>query len=459
LSTAAKPDIHIRPAPESRTVTCADDTAFYSYLKEELVGTGFYNGTVMYNGLITEYSQAFQNSGPLTINGLAFIGGVQDAVNPAQTINATLVLYNVDGAYMPTTQIASANVTLTTIPTSYVATLSSPVTVTGNYAVAIKNTSLTDTVLVFMNNANDTTYGEGLGYLNAGGWLPPSVFGATKAFEALTAPVISTTINTDFLVSPSSPICVGTTLVLSNITTPMSTLMNRMYNYGAFNAFWNAVPDSIFAWDMDDGSPLIWTSSTSHTFGTAGVDTITLYTLGGLLTSCIDSKELYMTVEPNPVAGFTSDGSLSPMFSFINTSTDATSYTWDFGDGSPTDNSTNPTHVYGPGTYTVTLDATNSCGTVTTTDVIVVLPTGIKELNENQLSIYPNPSTGTISIALENAALSLIEVYNVLGEKVYSESFAALRKELDLSSLDAGMYSIRIRNPELSVSRQLILTK
>ena len=45
--------------------------------------------------------------------------------------------------------------------------------------------------------------------------------------------------------------------------------------------------------------------------------------------------------------------------SFINTSTGASSYYWDFGDGNNS-TATNPTHVYNtPGTYTVTLYATN----------------------------------------------------------------------------------------------------
>ena len=58
---------------------------------------------------------------------------------------------------------------------------------------------------------------------------------------------------------------------------------------------------------------------------------------------------------------------------FTNTSTAATSYAWDFGDGS---NSTeaSPTHTYSAGgNYTVTLTANGACGTNTATQSVTIL--------------------------------------------------------------------------------------
>lgn len=70
--------------------------------------------------------------------------------------------------------------------------------------------------------------------------------------------------------------------------------------------------------------------------------------------------------EELPTAGFT----YSPMeiiqwdeVSFTNTSDKADSYSWDFGDGSVASTEESPTHQYTvPGTYTVTLTATNADG-------------------------------------------------------------------------------------------------
>lgn len=461
---AAKPNMRSAQEHTSRTITCPNDTAFYTYLKEVELGTPTYWTTDLFAAGITEYSQTFLNTGSLSIKGVSFFGKVQDIPNPAQTLSTTVVLYNVDGMNMPTTQIATATLTLTTVFNVYNATFSVPATVTGNYAVAVRNTSATDTVRVYLNNAMTTTYGENLGYMNIpsmGGWNDPTIFGPGVANEFLVAPIMNYTINTDFLMSPATaPWCLGDPIVLSNVTTPLNILQHRMYNYGAFNAYWNTVPDSIFAWDMGNGSPLIWQSSHSYTYPAAGTDTITLFTLGGLFTSCVDFKERYVTITPDPVAGFTVNASLSPVYSFTSTSTDATTYSWDFGDGSPADNTANPSHTYTPGTYTVTLTVTNACGTNNTNTVINVVSTGIDAMIAAEgLNMYPNPSTGMVTIGLNNASQTLVEVYNVLGAKVYSESYSAMKKDLDLSSLDAGIYSIRISNEKLNVTKQLILTK
>lgn len=64
---------------------------------------------------------------------------------------------------------------------------------------------------------------------------------------------------------------------------------------------------------------------------------------------------------PKPIASFTSSGyvCLKQCLQFNNTSTNATGYLWDFGDGN-TSEETNPCWLYtNPGLYTVTLTATN----------------------------------------------------------------------------------------------------
>ena len=68
-----------------------------------------------------------------------------------------------------------------------------------------------------------------------------------------------------------------------------------------------------------------------------------------------------VTVNPIPVAGF-NHSETDLKVDFINTSTGAVSYNWDFGD-SNTDNTANPSHTYAAGgTYTVCLVAMSSQG-------------------------------------------------------------------------------------------------
>ncbi len=78
------------------------------------------------------------------------------------------------------------------------------------------------------------------------------------------------------------------------------------------------------------------------------------------------SGRIVMVDPPVPVANFSASptGGVVPVtVSFSNLSSNATSYAWDFGDGS-TSSAANPTHTYTTiGSYTVKLTATGSLGT------------------------------------------------------------------------------------------------
>ncbi|MEM7572175.1 MAG: Kazal-type serine protease inhibitor domain-containing protein [Bacteroidota bacterium] len=71
-----------------------------------------------------------------------------------------------------------------------------------------------------------------------------------------------------------------------------------------------------------------------------------------------------------PVAGFNLEEDNGLLFTFTNTSTDATSFVFDFGDGFSVD-SFQSTYTYGaPGTYTICLTATNECASDTYCETI-----------------------------------------------------------------------------------------
>ena len=72
---------------------------------------------------------------------------------------------------------------------------------------------------------------------------------------------------------------------------------------------------------------------------------------------CMAMDTVTITVNDLPIPAFTVNNScgLNPI-SFTNNSTNATTYTWDFGDGTPTVSDVDPMHTYSAvGTYTVQL--------------------------------------------------------------------------------------------------------
>lgn len=88
---------------------------------------------------------------------------------------------------------------------------------------------------------------------------------------------------------------------------------------------------------------------------------------------------------------------------FNNTSVNALSYLWDFGDGT-TSTESNPVHSYSsPGTYTVILTASSACTTANDT-LILSLTSGTSVLSGKAgIVIFPNPSAGHFVLKLESS--------------------------------------------------------
>lgn len=77
--------------------------------------------------------------------------------------------------------------------------------------------------------------------------------------------------------------------------------------------------------------------------------------------------------------------------------------------------------------------------------------TGIPTLNANsgKINIYPNPSNGIFQLKIRNGELGInnaVEIYNTLGEKVYSnyQITESSNYQIDLSSQSNGVYLYRV---------------
>ena len=132
---------------------------------------------------------------------------------------------------------------------------------------------------------------------------------------------------------------------------------------------------SSYLWEFGDG-----TSSTQespiHIYTESGTYTVTLTAINA---DGSDEATQSVTIKDPPSASFTHSSDnyeAGDTVMFINHSTKATSYEWDFGDGT-TSTEESPIHVfYETGTYTVTLTATNDDGSdVASEDISIKEPT------------------------------------------------------------------------------------
>jgi len=126
-----------------------------------------------------------------------------------------------------------------------------------------------------------------------------------------------------------------------------------------------------YSWDFGDGSPLSTDANPVHTYTSAGTYTVAL-TVSNALDSDTETKLNYITVNVNtnaPTANFVASETAINVFGtvdFTDLSTDNPSdWYWEFEGGTPaTSTAQHPTGITydTPGTYTVTLTATNAYG-------------------------------------------------------------------------------------------------
>ncbi len=90
-----------------------------------------------------------------------------------------------------------------------------------------------------------------------------------------------------------------------------------------------------------------------------------------------------------------------------------------------------------------------------------VYTTGAEEITNNlaQVSVYPNPSVGTINIDLVEKVNSTISVFNVLGEEVYNESNNSHLVTVDLNNNPNGVYFVTIKSEGNVITKKVFLTK
>ena len=236
--------------------------------------------------------------------------------------------------------------------------------------------------------------------------------------------------------SSNSSICAGDTLELF-----ASDITNATYSWSGPSGYTSAIQN-----------PIRLNTSTSMS-GTYSVTS----TVGGCTSTAGTTS---VTISPVPTAGF-SYSSSSLDVNFTNTSTGASlSYSWDFGDSSPADMATNPSHTYAAaGTYTVTLTTAQGLCSDTFTQVITLTATGIKAIADNSISIYPNPSTGKLTI--ENASQETkVVVYNSIGKIVNASLIIkGVKNTIDLSNNANGVYYIIGKSEGGVITKRITLVR
>jgi sugar lactone lactonase YvrE len=130
------------------------------------------------------------------------------------------------------------------------------------------------------------------------------------------------------------------------------------------------------------------------------------------------------------------------------------------GDGGPATNATfnGPTAVFVDDSgYIFIADGGNSAiRKITPLPVI----TGIANITETALNIFPNPSSGKFTIVEEQQIKDAnIEIFNAVGQSVYKALFTGREMNIDLSGRSTGMYFIQFTSSACIMTRKIIIVK
>jgi PKD repeat protein len=170
------------------------------------------------------------------------------------------------------------------------------------------------------------------------------------------------------------------------------------------------------------------------------------------------TTNIAFTTAPTAAGTFTTAGNV---VTFTNSSSDATAYSWDFGDFTNS-SAAAPTHAFAAnGAYTVVLTAINGNCTDTVAFEIAI-EVGIVENSNLTFEVYPNPANAQIIIAFENQTESSINILDAMGRVVMNEvvtGAGAQAVSVNVNELASGSYTVQVISENQVGIKRLMIRK
>lgn len=158
-----------------------------------------------------------------------------------------------------------------------------------------------------------------------------------------------------------------------------------------------------------------------------------------------NSMEEWHLLESQPQANF--EFSISGLeVSFTNTSTQAESYTWEFGDGSISTEQ-NPTHIFSqPGIYTTKLQV-DKCGKFDVIEkTIDLMEMNVHDEKSIKIRIYPNPTTDFLHFS-SKISINELMIYDLNGKTIIPNyTFKNNSISIDVRNLISGFYFLILKS-------------
>jgi len=196
----------------------------------------------------------------------------------------------------------------------------------------------------------------------------------------------------------------------------------------------------------------------------AGATSITYYAkAAGSYTVTIDSATVSGTSQPVVITANCASGTITatitaPVTNLCNgdsvalTANSGTGYTYQWNlNGSIITGATAITYyARTPGSYSVTIDSAVATGTSQATIVTdTTCPNGIINIIAANFNVYPNPASSILNFtSSDNLSGYALQVYDLVGRVVISQTLTGSNNEINITSLANGTYIYRVTDKQ-----------
>ncbi|MBI3135857.1 MAG: T9SS type A sorting domain-containing protein [Bacteroidetes bacterium] len=334
-----------------------------------------------------------------------------------------------------------------------------PVTMNSDYIIAMHSTQNEELVIV----TNDYTANDGNGesfsfalyqnpdYPTFDEWVSAMSYFAAD-YDYLMNPLVKYDLFDPFTILDDT-ICPDAVNAGCVSYTQTGNFTNHLYN----SNYASATTHNRWLWG--DGYQNVDLTSACHTYANAGTfnielqDTLFRYDFNSPYCVVDVTQPIVALDVPVPAFTFTQNGLTAD---FTNTSTNADSAWWNFGDATAGTDLDNPSHAYATvGTFNVWLYAYNECYVDSTMLTVTTDDVGIAA-HETELVFYPNPANTQVVISGLQGE-SKIEILNILGEVVAVIRTSDSQETISVAHLPTGTYFVKISQNNQQLTKKLVV--